>query len=237
MSACCTARTAARIESRSAARTESLLAASPRRACTWSSTFRTSPFRAQPATSPSAKTSELRPAEIVAATDDLELIAPVLRPGGFVMSVHERLLLAPGLRLDATRVDPVAHEVLLRRLGAAVAERQVVLVRAALVAVAADADLELRVRLQNGDLLVEGPGVLRADVRLVVVEVDHGGDHALDFIAGAAQRGQRIGIGHRCDCCRRLLAAGAGHEGGAHADHEEQRYRFHLLSPIRGWKR
>src|SRR6267143_5758142 len=162
---------AARIESRSAARPESLCATSPRRACTWSSTFRTSPFRAHPATSPSARTSDLRLVEIVAATDDLKLVPPVLRPGGFIVTIHERPLLAPGLRLDAAAIDPVAHEVLLGGLRAAVAERQVVLVRAALVAVPADPDPQIGIGLQNRDLLIERTHGVAADVRLVEVEV------------------------------------------------------------------
>src|SRR5437773_305847 len=193
-SACWTARTTARSESRSAARAASLLARSAWRAWTWSSTFRTSPRRAQPATSPSAKTTGLRPDERVPAPDDLKLVAAVLRPGGLVVSVHERPFLAPRLGLDAARVDAVTHEVLLARLGAPVAEREVVFVRAALVAVPVDPDAEVGVGLQDGDLLVERPGVVRANVRLVVVEMDHRRQHGAHGLGGAPECGQRIGL-------------------------------------------
>src|SRR5256885_9593996 len=41
------------------------------------------------------------------------------------------------------------------RRGATVAEREVVLIRATLVAVPADADPQIRIRRQDGDLLIE----------------------------------------------------------------------------------
>src|SRR6202165_5928827 len=89
----------------SGARAAALLARLACNAWTWSSTFRTSPLRAQPATSPRAKTSALRPAPRVATTDDFELVAPVLRPGGLVVSIHERPLLTKGLGFDAAGSD------------------------------------------------------------------------------------------------------------------------------------
>src|SRR5688572_4226353 len=135
---------AASVVSRSAARCASLLARSAFNAWTWSSTFRTSPFRAQPAVSPSARTNALRrTAKIVTTARHLELGAPVLRPRTFVVTLHQRPLFTPRLRLDAARIDPVAHEILLRGLRAAVAEGEVVLVRAALVAVTPDADAQV----------------------------------------------------------------------------------------------
>ena len=110
------------------------------------------------------------------------------------MSVHERPFLAPRLGLDAARVDAVTHEVLLARLGAPVAEREVVFVRAALVAVPVDPDAEVGVGLQDGDLLVERPGVVRANVRLDVVEMDHRRQHGAHGLGGAPECGQRIGL-------------------------------------------
>src|SRR6185503_14459267 len=172
------------MESLSAARAASLLARSDCSACTWSSTFRTSPLRAQPATSPRASgatAKTLRPAKIVAPADDFELGAPVLRPGALVVAVHHGTLFAPRLRLDAAGIDAVAHQVLLGGLGAPVAEREVVLVGAALVAVAADADTEIRIGLQDGDLLIERAHVVRANARLIEVEVDHRREHVADF--------------------------------------------------------
>src|SRR6266704_1940349 len=138
--------------SRSAARTASLFARSACSVCTWSSTFRTSPFSAHPAASPRATTHALRTVEIVATAGRFEFIAPVLRPRRLVVAVDQRLLLTPRLRLDAAGIDPVAHEVLLRGLRAAIAQGEVVLVGAALVTVPGDADPQLRVRLENRDL-------------------------------------------------------------------------------------
>src|SRR5439155_26083240 len=193
-SACCSKRTAARMVSRSAARAASLLARSACSAWTWSSTFRTSPFRAQPAASPSARTAVLRMAEIVTAGGDFEFVTPVLRPRRLVMAVDQRFLLAPRLRLDPARIDAVAHEVLLGGLRPAIAESQVVLVRAALVAVTADADPQLRVRLQNRHLLIERAHIVRADVRLVIVEMDHRCQRVAHLFRRVTERGDRIGL-------------------------------------------
>src|SRR5256886_4684533 len=262
----------ATMESRSAARAASLFARSPRIASTWSSTFRTSPFSAHPATSPRLRTKALRTAQVITAARDFELIAPVLRPRRFVVAVDERLFFTPRLRLDAAGVDPVRHEVLLRGLGPTVAEGEVVLVRPALVAVTADPDAEIGIRLENGDFLIENPHVIGAERGLVVVEVDHRRERALHLFARAAERRQRVRlalprdaigflarppvrlglcgrdrilprpIGRRCGIrvrCRILrgrftTARRASGDRGGEADHEEQRYRFHPVSPIRG---
>ena len=166
----------------------------------------------------------------------------------------------------------MAHEVLLGRLRAAIAEGEVVFVRAPFVAVPADPDPQLGIRLQNRDLLIEGAHVVGADVRLVEVEVDHRGQRVPDFVGRAGQGGERIrstlvrdalslggrlpfgfgvrrvdGIAHPLilgrgvDRRRRILrgriaAARRGrNDGSAQAQREEQRYRFHPVSPIRGW--
>src|SRR6266487_4202187 len=126
--------------SRSAARTASLFARSAWSVSTWSSTFRTSPFSAHPAASPRATTHALRTAEVVATAGRFEFVAPVLRPRGLVMAVDQRLLFTPRLRLG---------------LRAAIAQGEVVLVGAALIAVPANPDFQVGVLLQNGDLLVE----------------------------------------------------------------------------------
>src|SRR5213592_2669542 len=262
--------------SRSAARAASLFARSARRSWTWSSTFRTSPFSAHPARSPRSRTTALRRAtEVIATTDHFELVAPVLRPGGFVVALRERFLLAPRLRLDAAAVDSVTDEILLGRLRAAITERQVVLVRAALIAMPADADAEIGVGLQNRHFLIKDRRILGTDGRLVVVEVDHRRQRGAHFFGRPAERGERIRLplpGHalrflarppvrlglrRGDRvlprplgrCRRVgvrlrsrLRRGvrgtrARPDGDAEANHEEQRYRFHPVSPIRGWKK
>src|SRR5574341_1814880 len=196
---------AASVLSRSAARAASLLARSPFNAWTWSSTFRTSPFRAQPAVSPSARANALRTAGVVTTARDFELGAPVLRPRALVVAVHGRPLLAPRLRLDAARIDAVTHEVLLRGLRAAIAEGEVVLVRAALVTVSPDADAQVGVRLEDRDFLVERSHVVGADVRPVVVEVDHRRKHVAHFFGGPAKGGERIRLALPGDTLRFLL--------------------------------
>ena len=105
----------------------------------------------------------------------------------------ERPLLAERLCLDAAPVDAVTHQVLLGRGRAAVAQGQVVLVGAALVTMPRDADVRIGIRLKDPDLLVERPGVVRADVPLVEVEVNHRGEHRADRFGAAAERRQRIG--------------------------------------------
>src|SRR5256885_2222898 len=67
----------------------------------------------------------------VAAPDDLELVAAILCPRRLVVSLRQRALFTVGHGLDALRLDAVAHEVLLGRGRPAVAEGQVILVRAA----------------------------------------------------------------------------------------------------------
>src|SRR5256885_14962592 len=108
-------------------------------------------------------------------------------------SLRAGTLLTVGHRLDARRLDAVAYEILLRRRGAAVAEGQVVLVGPALVAVPADADSHVGIRLQDRRLLIEDAGVFRPDVRLVVIEVNQARQHGAHGFGGLANRCQRIG--------------------------------------------
>src|SRR6266536_3110077 len=108
---------------------------STRSASTWSSTRRTSPFSAHPAVSPRASTNGMGRVtgtasglfQVVAAREDLELIAAILRPASLVVPGGDGPLLAVRRRLDPTGVDAVTDEVLLGRGRAAVAEREVVL--------------------------------------------------------------------------------------------------------------
>src|ERR1043166_5129369 len=176
----CTVASSARTESPAATCWLSARARSTRSASTCSSTRRTSPFSAHPAVSPRSRTngraglngvSASRLLQALATRENLDLVAAVLGPGILVMALRDRPLLAVRHGFDAAAVDAVADEVLLRRRGPAVAERQVVFVGAALVAVPADADAEGRVGLQDRHLLVQHGGVTAPDERLVVVEV------------------------------------------------------------------
>src|SRR3954467_1367508 len=101
------------------------------------------------------------------------------------MAVHKRLLFAPGLRLDAARIDAMTYEVLLRGLRAAIAEGQVVLVRTTLVTVPTDSDAQIGVGLQDGDFLVEYARVIGTNVRLVQIEVNHRRQRAAHFVRRA----------------------------------------------------
>jgi hypothetical protein len=74
-----------------------------------------------------------------------QLGAPVLRPGRLVAALHRRTLLAEADRLDLAVVRAHQGHRLGDRLGALLAEREVVLVAAALVGVALDGDLALAV--------------------------------------------------------------------------------------------
>src|SRR3989442_6582959 len=192
---------AVRRESRSLRRSESPWASSPRSAVTWSSTLRTSPLRAQPAVSPRLSANDrdrrnrgptLRLLEDVAAGEDLEFITTVLCPRALIVALRDGALFAVGDGLEAASVDAVLDEVLFRPGRAPVAQREVVLIRAALVAMAADADAQPRVRLQDRHLLIQGPGVVGLDVRFVEVEVDHRGEHVLHFRRRARRRRRRV---------------------------------------------
>src|SRR3989441_271606 len=153
---------------------------------------RRAPGRATRTTGGAARVSALRLLQDVPARDDLELIVAVLRPGLLVVARVERPLFAVGHRLEATAVDAVAHEVLLGGRRAPVAEGEVVLVRAALVAVPGDADPEVRVRLEDGHLLIEDRDVFRPDVRLVEVEMGHRTEQRLHGLGGPAHGGERV---------------------------------------------
>src|SRR6059036_3133184 len=196
-----TAASSVRTESTASTCWLSARARSTRSASTRSSTRRTSPFSAQPAVSPRASTNgracftrraRSRLFQVLAAGENLELVSAILRPRVLVVSGGERPLLAVGHGLDAARIDAVTDEVLLGRRRAPVAERQVVLVGPALVAMAADANPQPRVRLEDRHLLVEDRGVPTADERLVVVEMDHRGDQDPHRLRRPPQRGERI---------------------------------------------
>src|SRR5690606_39882494 len=83
---------------------------------------------------------------------DVELRAPVPRPGALVAGGVQRPGLAEALRLGARLVEAEAHEELLGSVRPAEAQRDVVLDRAALVRVPVDPQLQRRVRTQDRNL-------------------------------------------------------------------------------------
>src|SRR3989475_2769689 len=177
-------------------------ARSTRNASTWSSTRRTSPFSAHPAVSPRASTNgpacfnrpsrSSRLLQVVAAGQNLELVPAILGPRLLVVTLGDRPLLAVGHGLDAARIDAVTDQVLLGRRRAPVTERQVVFVGPALVAMAADANTQRRIRLEDRHLLVQDRGVPTPDDRLVVIEVDHRREQSPHCLRRLSERGERI---------------------------------------------
>ena len=149
---CCT-----RITSPScAARAESRRAVSALNSATSSCTICTSPLVAHAAqtgeesagagqrAARASAPGSLRRDEVVAAGRDLELVTAVLGVRGLVVARIERPLLAIGDDVDPGGVHALVLQVALGRGGAAIAQRQIVLVGAALVGMTADRDLDLR---------------------------------------------------------------------------------------------
>src|SRR2546426_2573171 len=95
-----------------------------------------------------------------------------LAPARLVLLRAQRALLAVADDRDPVRPDALGHEVVHRGLRAPVAERHVVFVGAALVAVPLDEQELTRARLQPRRVRVERPRIPRPDVVLVEVEVD-----------------------------------------------------------------
>src|SRR5438105_13744077 len=121
--------------------------------------------------SATATSSRPRSVETRAASGDLELIAAILRPGILVMPIRDGTTLAEAHRLDARRGDAALGEIPLRARCATLTQGDVVLDRAALIGVAGDANRQVRIRHQHGDLRVQGRtrGVLQ--IRLVEIEM------------------------------------------------------------------
>src|SRR5208282_1585740 len=95
----------------------------------------------------------------VGSVDDHH-VATVLRPRGLVRADHRRTLLAVADGGNPPGLDAKGRQILLGGGGAALAERQVVLARAALVAVTLDGHGVLRILLQPlGPLLDLRAGV------------------------------------------------------------------------------
>src|SRR3954454_9386255 len=106
------------------------------------------------------------------ASVDLSHRAPVLCPGLLTRSADRRAFLAVAQRGDTIRGDASGNEVVLRRGGAAVAQCQVVLARAALVGVTFDRHADVAVLLQPLGLPVQGGAGFGGQVHLIVAEED-----------------------------------------------------------------
>src|SRR5439155_3928650 len=97
-----------------------------------------------------------------------EMAPTVPAPARLGVLVAHRPLLAIADHGDPRAVDPDRHDVVPRRLGPALAESEVVLVRAPLVTVTLDQHERVRVGLQPVGVLVEDRLVLGPHVVLVV---------------------------------------------------------------------
>src|SRR6266436_5407393 len=104
-----------------------------------------------------------------------QIVAAILLPSRFIVSGRARTLLAVADRGDACRVQREVLEIVLGRLGTSLAERQVVLARAALVAVPLDADVPIRPLPRLIEEGLEGGPRRRSELGGVVVEVDADG--------------------------------------------------------------
>src|SRR5690348_13541852 len=96
---------------------------------------------------------------------------PVLLPARFVVLRAERMLLAPAHCLDAIAGNSQRNEILLRRIRAPLPQSEVVLFRAALVAVPLERYADLRIGTQELRILLQRRSGITANLRLVVIEV------------------------------------------------------------------
>src|SRR5581483_657877 len=101
-----------------------------------------------------------------------EVTAAILRPAGLARLAAEGRFLAEAPHLDALRRHAEAHQVVADGCRAAFAEREVVLRRAALVAVPLDEDARRRPPRQPGRIALERRAAVLAQHVLVVVEED-----------------------------------------------------------------
>src|SRR4051812_44133686 len=123
--------------------------------------------------------------------------AAVLGPGLLVVARVDRALGAVGDRQHPVRRHAQALQVALHRRGAPLAQRDVVLARAALVAVAFDGDGDGRELLQPGGLPLQGLAGGVVERGAVVSEVDAVADVDLKVLLGAGLRLVReLGAGH-----------------------------------------
>src|SRR5262245_44378993 len=91
-----------------------------------------------------------------------EVAAPVLGPRGLVVTHGNRLLLAEADGRNAGGIHAEVDQVALGRLCTALAQREVVLLGAALVAVALDLDRHVALRLEERRVLAQSLARVRA---------------------------------------------------------------------------
>jgi hypothetical protein len=107
-----------------------------------------------------------------AAGRDLELVATVLRPRALVVTVRDWTTLTEAHGLDSIGGNAALREIPLRARRATLAKGDVVLDGTAFVGVAGDANHDIRVGHQHGNLGVERGACVVAQIRLVEIEVD-----------------------------------------------------------------
>src|SRR5258706_15550707 len=97
--------------------------------------------------------------------------ATIALPAGFILLVAERKLFPVADRREPVAPDAERHQVVLHGLGTLGAERQVVLDRAAMVAVPFDFDLRGAVLLQPLRILLQRRALLLGEIVAIVVEM------------------------------------------------------------------
>lgn len=147
------------------------------------------------------------------------MTAPVLLPAALVRLPADRPLLAVAGGAQARFGDAERDEVRLGRLGPALAEREVVLVRAALVAVPLDRDGEL------GPLPQE-IGVLRQPRAGIVTQLG-----AIEIEVDVAEQPGLVGVGVRLD---EIRGERIGHRIGGRRRRRGRRRLDHRRSHRRG---
>src|SRR4051812_22926150 len=110
--------------------------------------------------------------------------APVLRPGLLSGSADRRAFLAVAESGDTVGGDAAGGQVVLHRGGAAVAQRQIVFARAALVGVAFDRHADIAVLLEPLGLPVQGRARFGAEIDLIVAEEDAVADIGREVLLG-----------------------------------------------------
>ena len=106
--------------------------------------------------------SSLELDEVVAARRDFEFVATVLGKGGLVAAGIEWPLLAIGDDVQAGPVHALILEITLGCGGTPVGQSQIVFVGTALVGMAADAEFDVRVGVENDGLPIQGCLIGRA---------------------------------------------------------------------------
>src|SRR5215813_2260556 len=125
-----------------------------------------------------------------------EVVAPVPRPAALVVLGAHWSFLPKGHRGHSIRGDALGHQIAHGRLGAALAESQVVLGGAALVSVAFDPHELVRICLEPGRAGIERFCVTRPNQALVEVEIHRlGGRFGLVVGGGGGSRGGGRGGG------------------------------------------